>query len=149
MKQLQLREVAERVLFSSSLEEKLRLAPAEAGDDVRGKAILTPDNPGRPGGLQISPRSMRAEFPGIHAIGQERERGMLLHFLANHELLAAELMALVLLRFPDAPGEYRAGVYSAMREEQVHTQLYLRRMRECGVEFGQLPLNDYFLARDS
>ena len=29
-------------------------------------------------------------------------------------------MALVLLRFPDAPKEYRAGVYEAMREEQAH-----------------------------
>ena len=53
-------------------------------------------------------------------------------------------MALVLLRFPEAPSEYRAGVFRAMREEQIHTRLYLRRMRECGVEFGQLPLNDYF-----
>lgn len=43
------------------------------------------------------------------------------HFLTNHELLAAELMALVLLKFPDAPKDYRAGVYEAMREEQMHT----------------------------
>ena len=144
MNQLQVREVAERVLFSASLEEKLRLAPAGAVDYVTGKAIVAPENPGRPAGVQISPKGLRAEFPGIHSIGKERERGILLHFLANHELLAAELMALALLRFPDAPSEYRAGVYSAMREEQIHTQLYLRRMRECGVEFGQLPLNDYF-----
>jgi uncharacterized ferritin-like protein (DUF455 family) len=144
MRQLQVREVAERVLFSSSLEEKLRLAPGRIDDDAAGKGIIVPDSPGRPEGVQISAKGKRVEFPGIHRIGQERERGILLHFLANHELLAAELMALALLRFPDAPREYRAGVYSAMREEQVHTQLYLRRMRECGVEFGQLPLNNYF-----
>ena len=64
--------------------------------------------------------------------------------LANHELLAAELMALVLLKFPDAPKEYRAGVYEAMREEQMHTLMYLRRMKECGIQFGELPVNDYF-----
>ena len=144
MRQLQVREVAERVLFSSSLEEKLRLAPGRVADVAAGKSMITPESPGRPAGLQISPKGTRGEFPGIHRIGEERERGILLHFLANHELLAAELMALALLRFPDAPREYRAGVYSAMREEQVHTQLYLRRMRECGVEFGQLPLNNYF-----
>ncbi|MCP4846788.1 MAG: ferritin-like domain-containing protein [Verrucomicrobiaceae bacterium] len=144
MKQLQVREVAERVLFSSSLEEKLSLAPGQVVDDVAGQAMSVPESPGRPDGLQISPKGTRGQFPGIHRIGEERERGILLHFLANHELLATELMALALLRFPDAPREYRAGVYSAMREEQVHTQLYLRRMRECGVEFGQLPLNNYF-----
>ncbi|MFP6871878.1 MAG: DUF455 family protein [Verrucomicrobiales bacterium] len=144
MMQLQVREVAERVLFSSSLEEKLRPAPGRVIDDNTGVAIMAPDIPGRPDGLHISPKGMRAGFPGIHRIGEEHERGILLHFLANHELLAAELMALALLRFPEAPHEYRAGVYRAMREEQVHTQLYLRRMRECGVEFGDLPLNNYF-----
>ncbi len=141
---MQVREAAERVLFSSSLEEKLLLAPIQVNDDAAGKAVVSPDSPGRPDNLQLSPKGTRAEFPGVHRIGHERDRGVLLHFLANHELLAAELMALALLRFPEAPAEYRAGVYHAMREEQIHTQLYLRRMRECGVEFGQLPLNDYF-----
>lgn len=68
----------------------------------------------------------------------------MLHFMANHELLAAELMALVLLRFPDAPKEYRAGVYDAMREEQAHAMMYVRRMRDCGIAFGDLPVNDHF-----
>ena len=72
------------------------------------------------------------------------ERGVMLHFLANHELLAAELMALVLLRFPNAPKEYRAGVYEAMREEQAHALMYVRRMKECGIAFGELPVNDHF-----
>ncbi|HEX5790448.1 MAG TPA: DUF455 family protein, partial [Luteolibacter sp.] len=31
-----------------------------------------------------------------------------------------------------------------MREEQMHTLMYLRRMKECGIHFGELPLNDYF-----
>ena len=141
---MQLREAAQRVLFSSSLEEKLCLAPAQIKDNTPGKAVAFPDRPGRPDELQLSPKGTRAAFPGIHRIDKEHDRGVLLHFLANHELLAAELMALVLLRFPEAPVEYRAGVFRAMREEQIHTRLYLRRMRECGVEFGQLPLNDYF-----
>lgn len=141
---MQLREAAERVFFSSSLEEKLCLAPAQIRDDIPGKAVAFSDSPGRPDELLLSPKGTRAAFPGIHRIDKEHDRGVLLHFLANHELLAAELMALVLLRFPEAPSEYRAGVFRAMREEQIHTRLYLRRMRECGVEFGQLPLNDYF-----
>jgi uncharacterized ferritin-like protein (DUF455 family) len=141
---MQIREAAERLLFAETLEEKLSLAPLDAGDDSPGPAILTPEKPGRPRELRIDPKGVRVDFPGIHRLDDDRERGVMLHFLANHELLAAELMALVLLKFPDAPKEYRAGVYAAMREEQMHTLMYVRRMRECGVAFGELPVNDYF-----
>ena len=141
---MQMREAAERILFAETLEEKLLLAPAVASDDAPGKAILTPTGPGRPDELRICAKGVRVEFPGIHRLDDDRERGTMLHFLANHELLASELMALVLLKFPDAPKEYRAGVYAAMREEQMHTLMYVRRMKECGIAFGDLPLNDYF-----
>lgn len=139
-----MRAVAERVLFATTLEEKLRPGPVVAGDEAPGRAIGLPAAPGRPAELRMGGHGGRVEFPGIHRIDDERERGVLLHFLANHELLAAELMALVLLRFPDAPRAYRAGVYAALREEQAHALMYVRRMRECGVVFGELPLNDHF-----
>ncbi len=141
---MEIREAAERLLFAETLEEKLLLAPAQLADDSRGPAILTPEKPGRPQELRIDAKGVRVDFPGIHRLDDDRERGVMLHFLANHELLAAELMALVLLKFPDAPAEYRAGVYAAMREEQMHTLMYVRRMRECGIQFGELPVNDYF-----
>ncbi len=141
---MQIREAAERVLFGTSLDEKLSPVDPAARDDRPGAAAATPAAPGRPRGLEIAPRRERGEGPRLTKIDDERERGVLLHFLANHELLAAELMALNLLKFPDAPTEYRAGVFRAMREEQAHTRMYLRRMRECGVEFGTLPLNGYF-----
>ncbi|MFT4176825.1 MAG: DUF455 family protein [Luteolibacter sp.] len=140
-----IREAAEQVLFGTSLEEKLLLAPADLSDEARGKALALPDAPGRPPELRMrSGDEMAVKFPSLHQLEKDRERGVMLHFLANHELLAAELMALVLLKFPDAPAEYRRGVYEAMREEQIHTRMYLRRMRECGMHFGELPVNDYF-----
>ena len=141
---MQMREAAERVLMAETLEEKLWLPPVDALDDAPGKSIATPHGPGRPAELRIVEKGVRADFPGVNRLDEDRERGKMLHFLANHELLAAELMALVLLKFPDAPKEYRAGVYEAMREEQMHTLMYLRRMKECGVSFGELPVNDYF-----
>jgi uncharacterized ferritin-like protein (DUF455 family) len=139
-----MREIAERVLFADTLEEKLRFGPLIATDHSPGHAIALPDGPGRPKELRVRPDGVRVDFPGIHRLDDDRERGVMLHFLANHELLAAELMALVLLRFPDAPAEYRAGVYEAMREEQAHALMYLRRMSECGIAFGDLPVNDHF-----
>jgi len=53
-------------------------------------------------------------------------------------------MALMLLRFPDAPPEFRLGLYETLREEQRHTTWYLQRLRECGLTFGSLPVNRYF-----
>ena len=141
---MQMREAAERVLMAETLEEKLWLPPVDALDDAPGRGIATPAGPGRPVELRIVEKGVRADFPGVNRLDEELERGKMMHFLANHELLAAELMALVLLKFPDAPKEYRAGVYEAMREEQMHTLMYLRRMKECGVSFGELPVNDYF-----
>ena len=147
MQELQMREVAERILLAESLAEKLLLAP-ELGhgvvDDAPGESLGIPDAPGRPDELKIGGKSLRVDFPGVNKLDDDHERGKMLHFLANHELLAAELMALVLLKFPNAPKEYRRGVYEAMREEQMHTLMYLRRMKDCGIHFGELPVNDYF-----
>lgn len=139
-----MREIAERVLFAETLEEKLCLGPLAACDDSPGKVIALPDAPGRPPELRMRRDGVRVDFPGTNRLDRDRERGVMLHFMANHELLAAELMALVLLRFPDAPKEYRAGVYEAMREEQAHAMMYVRRMKDCGIGFGDLPVNDHF-----
>ena len=144
VKAMTISEAAERVLFGQSLEEKLHVSPLELADTGRHPAIATPDCPTRPSEMQLSESGVRASFPGVNQLDQDKPRGEMLHFLANHELLASELMALVLLKFPDAPDEYRRGVYEAMREEQMHTLMYMRRMKDCGIEFGQLPLNSYF-----
>ena len=80
----------------------------------------------------------------MHRLEKKEERGRLLHFFANHELLATELMALVLLKFPDAPATFRKGVLQTLKDEQEHTRLYLARMKACGIEFGALPVSGYF-----
>jgi uncharacterized ferritin-like protein (DUF455 family) len=73
-----------------------------------------------------------------------RGRSKLLHALANHELLALELMALVLLRFPDAPAGFRLGLAKTLQDEQRHLALYLDRLRSLGHELGEEPLSGYF-----
>ena len=138
------RDIAERVLFGTSLEEKLAPPPAGILDQNRGGALSTPKVPSRPEGLELRQDGTRADFPGISGIEDDRQRGRLLHFFANHELLATELMALVLLKFPDAPTEFREGILRTLKEEQAHTKMYLGRMAQCGVEFGELPVNGFF-----
>ena len=137
-----------RVLLSDSLEEKLRPIAKEfsSSSDVRSEfedhAKLVP---GRPGDLRFARKgSSRPKFPAAPALLNERSRGVLLHFFANHELLAAELMALALLRFPDAPEAFRLGLAETLREEQFHTRWYIQRMKECGVTFGEFPVNRFF-----
>jgi uncharacterized ferritin-like protein (DUF455 family) len=141
---MELREFAGRVLFATTLEEKL-LCPADITDERPGTALITPTAPGRPRELQFKVTgTARDSFPGTKNLEQESERGRLLHFFANHELLATELMALVLLRFPDAPAAFRKGVLQTLKDEQEHTQLYIQRMKECGIHFGELPVSGYF-----
>jgi len=141
-------DLARRVLFSESLEEKL-LGPSRIVSTPTSRLTKT-DNfdhivPGRPSELRLFDDSRpRPDLPKGPALLDEGNRGVLLHFFANHELLAAELMALALLKFPNAPEAFRIGLADTLREEQRHTRWYLARMEECGVTFGEYPVNRFF-----
>jgi uncharacterized ferritin-like protein (DUF455 family) len=155
---MNLDDFAHTILFGTSLEDKFvdlssitLLPPAPPsgfgqppGPELRlvSRPLLTvPKFPGRP--LALS-RPGKAKFPSLDKLHLPTVRGEVLHFFANHELLAMELMALVLLRFPEAPESFRTGIAGIIAEEQSHLRLYLTRMQELGVEFGDLPVSDYF-----
>lgn len=138
---------AQRVLFADNLEEKLEFLDVDGlSDEVTCPALMKMVEPGRP--MELKMRSKGGEHslakPNISEVSDDEERGRLLHFFANHELLATELMALVLLKFPDAPSEFRRGVLRTLKEEQRHTRWYIERMKECGVKFGDFPVSRYF-----
>lgn len=141
---IQLQDFAKQVLFGTTIEEKLSFPREEIIDTRPGTAITTPRTLARPKQLALREDGVRADHPSIAKLVDERERGRLLHFFGNHELLATELMALALLKFPDAPASFRRGVLETLKEEQIHTRMYMHRMQQCGVEFGELPLSDYF-----
>ncbi len=136
---MELRAFAEAILFGPNLEEKL--TAFDTITDARpGPAVQAPVLPARSAALQ--PRERLRNIPrNLEASGA---RGELLHFFANHELLALETMALALLRFPEAPRRFRLGLAAVMRDEQKHLRLYLNRMRAQGVQLGDFELNDYF-----
>ncbi len=142
---MELRDFAEQILFATTLEEKLR-TPEVITDERPGTPLLTVDAPGRPAELQFKAQgSGKADFPGVHRLEREQERGRLLHFFANHELLATELMALALTTvFRTRPRHSSRTVAGAFKDEQAHTRLYMERMRQCGIEFGELPVSGYF-----
>lgn len=141
---MELRAFAEKVLFSTCLEDKLAPPDSAITDDVPGEAITAPAAPGRDDSLRFSSTKGNGSFARARHLQSDEDRATLLHFFANHELLATELMALVLLRFPEAPREFRAGILATLREEQAHTRMYMRRMAACGVRFGEMPVNGFF-----
>jgi uncharacterized ferritin-like protein (DUF455 family) len=141
-------DYAARVLWSDNLSEKLEIRAIERVSWQTSDHALSPTNkfsPGRPHFLKFaSSGAARPRLPSRPSLVDEKNRGILLHFFANHELLAAELMALALLKFPDAPLAFRKGLAATLQDEQRHTRWYLARMAECGVEFGDYPVSPFF-----
>lgn len=134
---------AERILFGVELADKLA-DPGQLVDAEPTPARARPAAPGRPPGLQMHRRPSRRPPPGRGAMADPAARAELLHHFANHELLALELMALALLRFPDADPRFRRTLAATMRDEQRHLALYLRRIAELGSEIGAAPVSAFF-----
>jgi len=60
---------------------------------------------------------------------------------------AIEMMAAAILIYPHSTEEdvrFKKGIVTALKDEQKHLSLYIKRMNELGYEFGDFPLNDFF-----
>lgn len=137
---MQARAFAERLLFGDTLDDKLS-RPGPLVDDERGAPVGVVDMPGRP--LGLVPRK-GGRFPTATELATDTGRGRALHAFANHELLAIEIMALALLRFPDAEPDFRTDLIRTIAEEQRHLRKYIRRMEQLGVQLGDVPVNGWF-----
>jgi uncharacterized ferritin-like protein (DUF455 family) len=129
----------ERILLGATLQDKLSpilLEPSPQGFPL-------PRAPGRPPELALR-QERRGKLPRPGGLLDARSRGRVLHAFVNHELLALELFALALLRFPDAPPALRIGWRHAAADEQRHLAEYLHRMVECGVQLGDEPVSAFF-----
>ncbi|MEC9129925.1 MAG: DUF455 family protein, partial [Verrucomicrobiota bacterium] len=140
---MELRALAERILLHPDLEVKLT-CPDKVTDENPGKPVLRDLSPERNQVLQFKDHQGDTSFPALHTLEKDETRGRVLHFFANHELLATELMALVLLKFPEAPKAFRRGILKTLKDEQEHTRMYVRRLADMGMVFGQFPVNGYF-----
>lgn len=58
-------------------------------------------------------------------------------------------MALALLKFPDAPASFGRGLLETLRDEQTRPRLYMHRMEQCGIKFGELPPSTIISGRAS
>ena len=135
-------EYAQRILLGETLEDKYFDSQAEW---TEWKPFYLPKLPGRSGRLTLSDQQLK--FPKIARLNETDKKAMALHSFANHELLAIEMMAAALLVYPHLTEEdvrFKKGIVTALKDEQKHLNLYIKRMNELGYEFGDFPLNDFF-----
>ncbi len=139
---MELREWAIRILSADTLEEKL-LSPEHLTDEDPGAPLIF-NEPVRPLSMGFNKRTKEQKLPPFQNHGKEENRAICLHRFAGHELLAVEIMAHALTAFPEAPKAFRKGVAHTLKEEQGHVRLYINRLNEMGVNFGDLPLFRHF-----
>ncbi|GAB4184597.1 MAG: DUF455 family protein [Simkaniaceae bacterium] len=141
---MELRQWAIRILSADTLEEKL-FKPESFTDFEPGPPVFW-DEPARPPNMSFTRHTKQDKLPSFQEHNEPDKVAVCLHRFAGHELLAVEIMAYALLAFPDAPKTFRKGVAHTLMEEQGHVKLYMRRMRELGLTFGDLPLYRHFWA---
>lgn len=130
-------------LKSDELRTKLApAAPPKEWEDAPPSRRL--DAPGRPPELTVTPRSRKTPRGELR---DPRLRASLLHTFLHHELQAAELMVWALLAFAGAPRAFRAGLLGVARDEIRHMGMYGDHLAKLGVEFGSLPVTDWFWER--
>lgn len=140
---MELRDWALRILTADTLEEKL-LSPGPILTDMNPGTPLLLNEPSRPPNMQFQKRTKEEKLPPFQDHGKEENRGICLHRFGGHELLAVEIMAYALLAFPEAPKPFRKGIAHTLKEEQGHVKLYVARLQEMGLNFGDLPLYRHF-----
>ena len=142
---MEIREFAEAILFGKNIDDKLISVKGGWSDEAPLVSSLIPKNPGRAEKyVPVFRRQGKFDFPKVSEFENEKDRAKALHYFANHELEAIELMALALLKFTEAPKTFRVALAGIITEEQKHLRLYINRMRELGIEFGTYPLSGFF-----
>lgn len=138
----ELQEFAKSVLLSAELDAKLG-RPAEPLTDQDcgpGRRVTCPV---RPANLVFAARRTAPAMPKASALSDSAKRAVAHHIMANHELQALEVMAMILLAFPETPAEFRFGLAAIMQDEQRHCRMHVQRCAELGVNFGDFPVNGW------
>jgi uncharacterized ferritin-like protein (DUF455 family) len=142
---MKLSEYCRQIIFSPNLADKLHFPDVIEFDEGELNLADVPNLPvrnNRISGLQAEVRTNT--FPSAKELESSVARATAFHFFANHELLALELMALTILRFPKTDIRFKRSILSALKDEQRHFGLYLQRMHALGMDFGDIPANFYF-----
>jgi uncharacterized ferritin-like protein (DUF455 family) len=137
-----MREWAVSIFAADTLEGKL-WAPDLLTDNTPGLPMVW-NEPTRPTDLRFQKIKREGKLPPFHSHHHPDHRAACLHRFAGHELLAVEIMAYALLKFPEAPSHFRKGLAHTLKEEQEHVRLYCAQLKRLGIAFGDLPLYRHF-----
>lgn len=129
------------ILERGDLDAKLT-PPGAALDDAEAAPPWRIARPRRDPGLALSGGAAR--LPRLPALRDPRARAACLARFAHHELMAVELFAWALLRWPELPAGLRAGWLAVLCDEQRHCRLYLERLASYGETLAEHPRSDYF-----
>ncbi len=143
-------EFAEQLLYGSEFSDKIqhvKLSDFNFEKNLTARKFSTlPGSPGRTKRLSFSDNQLK--FPRRASFHLDEKKAMALHFFANHELLAIEMMAAAILFYDFKNTEeknlFHRGLINTIIDEQKHLKLYVDRMKDWGMELGDLPLNDFF-----
>lgn len=124
-----------------------KLAPPRGADgqgllDLEPGPALCVERPARAPGLDLA--SGAGRLPRPQDLRDPAARARCLARFAHHELMAAELFAWALLRWPEAPAALRRGFVRVLADEQRHCRLYLARLSAHGSALEEHALSDYF-----
>ena len=136
-----LNEYCYHILLSNTLGEKLLPPPPDIIDFI-DLNLDVPVKPNRE--VRLSFSDQKSKIPRLEHFNQKINRALAIHHFANHELMAMELFAWAILSFQEIGFEFRNDLFKTLKDEQRHLGLYVKRMNEMGIEFGDKPLNYIF-----
>ena len=136
-----------RILERGDLPSKLLpprgiSADSPGNHDARPPLAPPPERPAREPGLEM--RGGAAALPRPGELADPDLRAICLARFAHHELMAVELFAWALLRWPEVPAGLRTAWLAALADEQIHCGLYLTRLADHGTRLEEHPQSDYF-----
>lgn len=139
------REFCLRILTRGDLASKLAPPPLRAGealaDAAPGSAVRVAA-PARVAALAMTGGA--GALPHPRELSARGARATCLARFAHHELMAVELFAWALLRWPELPAAMRRGWLATLADEQRHCGMYLERLRALGSDLPEHARSDYF-----
>ena len=136
---IRVHDFCRRILESEDLEAKLAAPPVDLRLEPGPRVQI--ERPAR--SRELALRSHVAPLPRPHQLADRDARARCLARFAHHELMAVELFAWALLRWPDLPDAMRRGLLAILTEEQLHCRLYLGRLQAHGSQLAEHDLSDY------
>lgn len=139
---MKLTEFISSILCEGNIESKL--IDVEKIDFNTVSNFTLPMHPARDHHIKFSQKNTKFPKGNLH---EREKKAMAIHSFANHELLAVEMMASALAKYPHDTEElvkFKRGIISSLKDEQKHFSMYRKRLNELGYDFGDFEINDFF-----